>query len=474
MRYDVVVVGGGSGGAVMAARLSEDPARSVVLLEAGSTEPSTEAPAGVTGPSVFAAIETPGRIWPSLLATRTAAQAPALYVRGRGLGGSSSVNAMVALRGLPGDYDGWAAAGAEGWAWADVEPWFDHVDRANPNECGSDVGDIGQALLTAARAAGHPACTDLRAPDLGAAPTRLTFVGGRRVSTNSAYLDSARARPNLEIRGDALVDRIVVEDGRAVGVLLADGTVVEAAEVVLSAGAIHSPAILLRSGLDRPGVGRNLAEHTLVGALLRRRRLAPEGGTVCGAVVRCSSGLGAAGDLQLLAFDTLGTTPEQRALGQITVSLMEPRSRGQVTLASTDPHVDPCVDFALLSDEVDLERAVIGLGFLRAVVEHEAVAAISEGVPLLDDQGTTFADLDDDGAARAWLLGHVQDYVHAAGTCRMGRPDDPLAVVDPECRYLGVTGLRVVDASVMPSVPRANTHLSTVMIAEKVAAAMAP
>jgi choline dehydrogenase-like flavoprotein len=230
----------------------------------------------------------------------------------------------------------------------------------------------------------------------------------------------------------------------------------------------------LRSGLDRPGVGRNLAEHTLVGALLRRRRLAPEGGTVCGAVVRCSSGLGAAGDLQLLAFDTLGTTPEQRALGQITVSLMEPRSRGQVTLASTDPHVDPCVDFALLSDEVDLERAVIGLGFLRAVVEHEAVAAISEGVPLLDDQGTTFADLDDDGAARAWLLGHVQDYVHAAGTCRMGRPDDPLAVVDPECRYLGVSGLRVVDASVMPSVPRANTHLSTVMIAEKVAAAMAP
>jgi choline dehydrogenase-like flavoprotein len=221
-------------------------------------------------------------------------------------------------------------------------------------------------------------------------------------------------------------------------------------------------------------VGQNLAEHTLVGALLRRRRPAPEAGAVCGAVVRCSSGLGGEGDLQLLAFDTLGTTPDRRALGQITVSLMEPRSRGQVTLASPDPRVDPCVEFALLSDEVDLERMVIGLGQLRAVTEHDAVAAVTEGPPFLDEQGTTFADLDDDGSARNWLLARVQDYVHAAGTCRMGRPDDPLAVVDPECRYLGVAGLRVVDASVMPSVPRANTHLSTVMIAEKVAAAMAP
>jgi choline dehydrogenase-like flavoprotein len=381
---------------------------------------------------------------------------------------------MVALRGLPGDYDDWAAQGATGWAWADVEPWFERVDETNPNECFAVLGDIDRALLTAACAAGHPVCADVRSPDLGAAPTRLTFFDGRRVSTNRAYLDSARSRPNLTIRGDVLVDRVLVEDGRAGGVLLADGEVVEAAEVVVSAGAIHSPAILLRSGLDRPGVGQNLCEHAMVGALLRRRRPAPDGATAAGAVVRCSSGRGGEGDLQLITLDHLGTTPEARLLGQIVVALMQPRSRGRVSLASEDPRTDPCVEFNLLSDALDMERMLIGLGVLRAVAEHEAVAAISEGEPMLDEQGTSFAAVEDDDAARAWLLAHVQDYVHAAGTCRMGRPDDPLAVVDAECRYLGIARLRVVDASVMPAVPRANTHLSTVMIAEKVAASMHP
>src|SRR3954447_15882390 len=178
--------------------------------------------------------------------------------------------------------------------------------------------------------------------------------------------------------------------------------------------------------------------------------------------------------MQLLAFDALGFEPDRLRLGQITVALMEPLARGHVRLASADPHVDPEVNFNLLGHESDLDRMVAGVRHLEAIVTDDAVNRITSGPPILDDAGTTFGDLAEHSAARAWLLAHVQDYVHAAGTCRMGRPDDPLAVVDPDCRYIGVDGLRVVDASVMPSVPRANTHLSTVMIAEKVAASMRP
>src|SRR5262249_19131540 len=153
-------------------------------------------------------------------------------------------------------------------------------------------------------------------------------------------------------------------------------------------------------------------------------------------------------DMQLLAFDALGFTPDRLALGQIAVALMQPRSRGRVQLASPDPTVDPAVDFNLLSHRDDLDRMVDGVRHLEAVVGQDAVLEISAGPPLLDEGGTTFADVASDDALHDWLLAHVQDYVHACGTCRMGRPDDPDAVVDPSCRSIGRDGLRVVDASV--------------------------
>jgi choline dehydrogenase-like flavoprotein len=148
---------------------------------------------------------------------------------------------------------------------------------------------------------------------------------------------------------------------------------------------------------------------------------------------------------------------------------MEPRSRGSVRLTSPDPNVDPEVAFDLLSDELDMARMVAGVRYLGEIIGHSAVSAVSEFVAL-DDAGTTFAGLQDESALREWLVASVQDYVHACGTCRMGRPDDPMAVVDPSCRYIGIDGLWVVDASVMPVIPRANTNLTTVMIAEKAAA----
>jgi 5-(hydroxymethyl)furfural/furfural oxidase len=333
------------------------------------------------------------------------------------------------------------------------------------DECGA----VSLALRDAAVALGHPLCADYHLVGaLGVSPARLTRAGGRRVSTNDAYLEPARDRPNLTVRGETLVARIAVEHGRAVGVV-AGGEEIEAGEVIVSAGAVHSPALLLRSGLDRPGVGANLADHAFVGAILALRNPADPDQPVISTVLRYSSGLGGVADMQMLPFNHLGSGPGRLSLGQIAVALMEPRSKGRVRLASDDPEVDPVVEFDMLSDALDMERMLLGMRHLRRLVGHPAIAAIADSV-VLDEEGTSFEELAGDDPLREWLLAHVSDYVHACGTCRMGHPDDPMAVVDPRCRYIGVEGLRIVDASVMPVIPRANTHLTTVMIAEKVAA----
>jgi len=457
---------------VMASRLSERPDCSVVLIEAGPDHDAAGTPPGVAGADVYAALTTQGRLWPDLMATRTSEQPPALYARGRGAGGSSSVNALGAVRGLPGDFDGWVMRGCAGWGWTDVAPYFDTVDRMITNGPlpRSEWGPVGTALDGAASALGHGFVPDHHVPTAGVSPFRLTLRDGRRVSTNDAYLEVARQRPNLTVRGDALVDCIVVDRGRATGVVV-DGEELHADVVVLSAGAIHSPAVLLRSALDRPGVGANLVDHARVNAVLSLHEPGPAGRSACAVIVRYSSGLGADLDMQLLAFDHLGSEPDRLALGMLLVSLMEPHSTGHVRLTSTDPAVDPVVEFEMLSDQRDMERMVAGTRHLGEIVRHPAVASTADFVGL-DDEGTTFAVLDDESALHDWMLRSVQDYVHACGTCRMGRPDDPMAVVDPSCRYIGVEGLLDVDASVMPTIPRANTNFTTVMIAEKVAAEM--
>lgn len=467
---DVIIVGAGSAGCVLADRLSAK-GLSVCLVEAGSDVRSTTAPASITGASFFDAVAEPGLIHRDLTARRVEGQTPRPYLRGRGVGGSSAVNAMVGLWGEMDDYDSWERDhGCVGWGWREVERCFRRIEvplrRAETEGPGVVAGSLVEACVMNGWAL-HRGPFPLAGIPADAGPAMLTQdANGRRVTASDAYLERARERGNVVVRTDATVDRVLLEGARAVGVRLVDGTEIGAREVVLSAGAIHSPTILLRSGIDRPGIGRGLQDHPSVPVTVGLRQERDPRSLAVSAIARFSSGRHDA-DLQLLPINHLG--PDALGYGSINVALMKVSSRGSVRLNPGDPLAEPIVDFDLLSTDDDVESLTVGVGVLLELLDTPSLATMARGF-FVDDRGTALADIaDSPDSVRAWLRASTGDYVHAAGTCAMGDPRSDDTVVDSDARVVGVDGLRVCDASIFPSLPRANTHFPVMMAAEMVA-----
>ncbi len=521
--YDYIIIGGGSAGCVLAARLSEDPKVQVALLEAGPRDDSVliHCPAGL------ALLAKSGQAnWGLQTVPQAGLNGRRGYQpRGKVLGGSSSVNAMIYTRGHPRDYDDWAAQGNPGWAWSDVLPFF---KRAEHNERGADdfhgsggplnVMDLRSPnrhspdFVQAGIQAGYAHNTDFNgAEQEGVGLYQVTHKNGERYSAAKAYLTPHRARANLHVLTGAQATRILLEGQRAVGVaFVQDGQQREIRakrEVLLSAGALLSPQLLMLSGIgpadqlrthgitplhELPGVGRNLQDHVDVVLVYDAPQLTDLFGLSFKGALNMLRGIfewrrqrsgmlttnfaEAGGFIRSQADEPIPDLQLHFVVGKLVnhgrttttghgyschVCLLRPKSRGSVRLASADPLAAPLIDPAFLAERDDMDRLIRGFKLMRSILSQPALARFgARELP-------ASAQAHSDAQIEAFIRNHADTIYHPVGSCRMG--PGPMDVVDAQLRVHGLKGLRVVDASVMPSLVGGNTNAPVIMMAEKAA-----
>ena len=521
MKFDYIVVGGGSGGCVLAARLSEDPSVSVALIEAGPADKNLliHVPAGL---ALLAQTQTANWNF-STVPQKGLNGRIGWQPRGKVLGGSSSVNAMIYIRGHHADYDHWASEGNEGWAWNDVLPYFrraEHNERLHDEWHGNagplNVMDLRspnkylQAFIDAGREAGYPINDDFNgAEQEGIGPYQVTHKNGERFSAAKAYLTPNLGRKNLTVFTEAHTTRILFKDKRATGVEFRRAGKIEQIganhEVLMAAGALQTPQLLMLSGVgpadelarhgigiihDLPGVGRNLHDHVDAVQVVDAPQLKETFGVSLGGIGRVLQAIPqwrnhrsgmlttnfaeAGGFIKSQASEAIPDLQLHFVVGKLIdhgrktvfghgysahVCVLRPKSRGSVTLASRDPFAAPRIDPNFFDDADDMARMIRGFRLMRDVLNQPSLAKLGGKELARSASATSGADIEQ------FIRNYGDTIYHPVGTCRMG--SGALDVVGADLRIHGLEGIRVVDASMMPRIVGGNTNAPTIMVAEK-------